>query len=730
MNIRTRLRSLILVTLLPLGLLGMGGAYLIVEKERQTLERGVRDRVMAFMTAIEAEIQSSIAPLELMAHSPSLQRDDLTAFRAEAERAFQVRRESWENIVLVDPKSQQMLMSMLQLPGESLPKIRDTESVDETVRSRRSTVGTVIMGRLLQRPLFVVRVPVVRGDDVPYVLSATLGLRAIEQIADRQQIPASWSVAVFDRNYRYILRRPNPPESTEYANDALRAALSQAEDGWELGRLRDGTEIYRAFQRSALSGWSISIAVPKAVVEKSLYGLWLLIGAFACATVLGLIVAWRLALRISEPIIALAAAVPAVSRGEAAAIPPPGPLDEVRQLSQALTEAATAVREREEQQRIAEQALRQADRVKDEFLAMLGHELRNPLSAVSNAAQLLQVAPKDPVVLENVGALLTRQVEHMTRLADDLLEVGRLTSGKVRLELASLDLSQISGELIEIWRSCERFMHHTVSVDLQPVWVLADRARIEQIVSNLLDNALKYTPSGGSIHIIVRPDADRAVLEVSDDGEGMTPELIEQAFDLFVQGERGLAREPGGLGIGLTMVKRLVELHEGTIYAESEGPDKGTRFVIVFPSIHRSEILDLNQARKPPGAKRILIIEDNTDARESLAGLLSLGGHDVAKAGSGAEGLKLAVSQAFDVAIVDLGLPDIDGYDIARRLRHHQTTRGMRLIALTGYSSQEDQRHALAAGFDEHLAKPTNLEKLESLLEPSLDDTPDAVNFR
>ena len=241
------------------------------------------------------------------------------------------------------------------------------------------------------------------------------------------------------------------------------------------------------------------------------------------------------------------------------------------ELAKALGESAVAIRDREEQQRKAEHALRTADRAKDEFLAMLGHELRNPLASVSNAAQLLKMARDQPQVLENVSAIVSRQVEQMTRLVDDLLEVGRVTGGKVRLQREPLDLAVTVVRLLDTWRNDGRFIHHDISTELQWLWVSADRARIEQVFSNLLDNAIKYTPAGGQIRISLRREGANAILEIIDTGLGMPPELIGRVFDLFVQGERTLAREPGGLGIGLTMVKRLVELHDGTVQVKSDG---------------------------------------------------------------------------------------------------------------------------------------------------------------
>jgi signal transduction histidine kinase/ActR/RegA family two-component response regulator len=719
LNIRTRMRALILATLLPVAIAGIAGAYVLVEKERETLERGVRDRVLALMTAIEAEMQASIASLEVLARSPSLQKNDFAGFRAEAERAVAARKGNWANIVLTDARSHEMLVNLLLSRDAALPQTWEPESVVEAVRFRRGAIGNVTIGTVLKRPVFAIHVPVFRGDTARYTIAAVVDVRTIARIADHQRIPESWTIAVLDGNYRFVVRRPTPAQGSEYASESLRTALSRAEQGWERGKLMDGTEIYRAFYRSSISRWATSIAVPRAVVDEGLRGLWLLVAAFVGAGVLALWIAWWLASRISRPIAALAAAAPSVGRGDASAIPPPGPMDEIRQLSHALTEAAVTIREREERQRLAEQALLAADRAKDEFLAMLGHELRNPLSSVSNAAQLLKLARHDPAVLENVSAILGRQVEHMTRLVDDLLEVGRVTGGKVHLERTPVDLAQVVGDLIDTWKSGGRFLHHEVRTSLQSAWALADRARAEQIVSNLLDNALKFTSAGGRIELAVRPDGDNATLEISDNGEGMSPELIGRVFDLFVQGERGLARERGGLGIGLTMVKRLVELHDGTIRAASDGPGKGTRFIVTFPAVVEPLSVPATTAVSTAArstSRHVLIIEDNHDARESLAALLRMSGHDVKVSETGTKGLTLAAAHPFDLVVIDVGLPDIDGYEIARRLRRAPATRSLRLVALTGYGAQNDRRRALAAGFDEHLAKPVNLEKLEALM--------------
>jgi signal transduction histidine kinase/ActR/RegA family two-component response regulator len=718
LNIRSRLWALTFATLLPMAIFGAVGAYMLVERERDLFERGALDRVRALMTAIDAELRASIIPLEMLARSPTLDRDDLIAFRAEAERALEGRRGDWSNILVSHPDTAEMLLNLLVPPGASLFKGLDPASAIEAAKSERPAIGSVVTGGVLKRPLFTVRVPVLRDGKAKYVLSAEVEIPVISRLVERQRFPDTWAVAVIDGNYGFVVRRPVPEKGATSPSESLKRALDSAQQGFQRGQLLDGSEIYRAFQRSSISRWSTSIAVPRSVVEQSLNGVYVLVVGFIGAAMLGLWIAWWLASRISQPIAALARAAPALGRGEALALPPAGSVDEVSELAHALGESAVAIRDREERQRQAEHALRTADRAKDEFLAMLGHELRNPLASVSNAAQLLKMARNQPQVLENISAILGRQVEHMTRLVDDLLEVGRVTGGKVQLQREPLDLAVTVVQWLDTWRNDGRFLHHEISTELQSVWVSADRARIEQVFSNLLDNAIKYTPAGGQIRISLRAEGANAILEICDTGHGMPPELIGRVFDLFVQGERSLARELGGLGIGLTMVKRLVELHGGTVQAKSDGLNHGATFTVELPAIGRPEGLTVvkTPATMTAMPRRVLIIEDDDDAGDTLAELLRLGDHQVSVARSGADGVALASSLAPEFVLVDIGLPDIDGYEVARRLRNNPTTSRLRLIAVTGYGTQEDRRSALAAGFNEHLAKPVELESLRMLL--------------
>ena len=375
-------------------------------------------------------------------------------------------------------------------------------------------------------------------------------------------------------------------------------------------------------------------------------------------------------------------------------------------------------RKRVERERVAmfEEA-QQANRAKDEFLAMLGHELRNPLGAISSAVRLLE--PMD-AVSERAGLardVIARQTRHLARLVDDLLDVARVMTGKVLLERQPLDLAEVVSRHVTSLRTTGKMQDHLVTVQASPVWVDADVVRVEQIVGNLVSNALKYTPAGGRITISVGRDNGYAVLSVQDTGVGMTPQLLSRVFDLFVQGERRLDRTQGGLGIGLTLVRRLVELHGGTVAAASDGPDHGSRFTVQLRAISTPSVgARPSRVAGEVATRRILVIEDNDDARAMLRHLLETAGHEVHEAADGRRGLELALALRPDVALVDLGLPGLDGFEIARQLRVADERRAILLVAVTGYGAPEDRERSLLAGFDVHLVKPVDPEILAGVL--------------
>lgn len=361
------------------------------------------------------------------------------------------------------------------------------------------------------------------------------------------------------------------------------------------------------------------------------------------------------------------------------------------------------------------QVAQRNNHAKDEFLAMLGHELRNPLSAISSAAALLGLAGCGAEITARAKLIIERQSQHLSRIVDDLLDLSRALSGKIALNRHPLEVSALLAACVDTFKATGRSANYLLNTELAAGWVDADATRLEQIASNLIDNALKYTPAGGSIDIALAHDEqhDQLVLTVRDSGIGIAPELLPQVFDVFVQGSITIDRAQGGLGIGLALVRRLAELHGGSVSAHSAGAGQGSTFVVRLPRAVPVLARPTSQPGAGGGGKpTVLLIEDNDDGREMMAAMLGIHGYPVLQAGDGVQGVQMAHAGAPDVALIDIGLPGIDGYEVARRLRQQDATRHIRLIALTGYGQQDDQRRVLAAGFDLHLVKPVDIDAL------------------
>ena len=357
-----------------------------------------------------------------------------------------------------------------------------------------------------------------------------------------------------------------------------------------------------------------------------------------------------------------------------------------------------------------EEELRLQHRRKDEFLAMLGHELRNPLAAIVHAVELLWSS--DPEENDQARRVIRRQSKSMSRLIDELLDISRISRGQITLERGRVPLAEVVHAGVNVWRHLvsQKRQNLTVQAPKSPLWIDGDATRLTQVFANLLHNAAKFTPEGGTIAIEISRDEDSAIVTVRDDGEGMTPEVLAHAFELFVQGPPSLDRQQGGLGLGLTLVRRLVEMHGGSVEAKSAGAGRGSEMCVRLPLAEPYEAAAVAtppaESEAPAPRRRVLVVEDNADAREMLAILLKRAGHDVRTAGDGAAAIAAAESFLPEIVLLDVGLPGVDGYDVARQLRSSPRTAGALLVALTGYGQEEDRQRALAAGFDHHLLKP------------------------
>jgi PAS domain S-box-containing protein len=364
----------------------------------------------------------------------------------------------------------------------------------------------------------------------------------------------------------------------------------------------------------------------------------------------------------------------------------------------------------------AERALRETAQRKDEFLATLAHELRNPLAPIGNAVTLLRLREGEDEELRMVGEVIDRQVRHLVRLLDDLLDVSRITFGKVHLKRERLDLRGAARDALATSQPLLAMGAHRLKVDLgeRPIWVDADPVRLAQVISNLLNNAARYTPHGGEVALRAAVEDGQARVEVQDNGSGIEAAMLERIFEPFVQIER--RDVTGGIGIGLALARALVQLHGGGIQAESAGPGKGSRFVVQLPLAKAPEA---SAAYAPPahGARRrFLIVDDNVDATDSQAALLRKLGHEVETAFNGPAALEKARAFHPEVVLLDLGMPGMDGFEVARRLRAMPEGSGVLLVAQTGWGQEEDRRRTQAAGFDAHLAKPVDIAELMLLV--------------
>lgn len=394
-----------------------------------------------------------------------------------------------------------------------------------------------------------------------------------------------------------------------------------------------------------------------------------------------------------------------------------------------LSAAQTAIRARSRQYQIRghlaerlknEQALRSADRRKDEFLATLGHELRNPLAPILNSLEIMKLAGAfEDTRTQQACAVMERQVHHLNRLVDDLLEVSRITRGIIEVKKEPLDLAAIVKAAIETSRPVLDNLRHELVLDLddETMCVAGDPVRLTQVFANLLNNAAKYTNHGGRIAVSARQENGEAVVSVKDNGIGIAPALLGQVFDMFMQVDRSTRRSQGGLGIGLTLVRSLIGMHGGTVEAKSDGPGLGSEFIVRLPLLVNANVSSQESRRVDPlPARRILIVDDSRDGGESLGMLLRVLGAEVSVAHSGRRALECVDSFKPDVVLLDIGMPGMDGYEVARRIRSNPANRHISLIALTGWGQDEDRKRSAAAGFNHHLVKPADIEQLRQLL--------------
>jgi signal transduction histidine kinase/CheY-like chemotaxis protein len=728
MKIRTYLALMVAAILVPVTLFAAISLNMLLKSEREAAMRGVRETARTSLVSIDRELTNAQSAVRMLATSHYLNSGDLANVYAQLRFADKAGT-TWT--ALFDESGRQLLSTAVPFgtPMPTAPNARVATAFSTGIPQ----ISNMIRGAMSRALIVVVDVPVSTDTGKRYVISQGFRVEHFIKVLKQVNAPPSWVAGVYDRNGITIAQLLGVDDGSGEARPDLRRAILSETEGVISNRNDAALHLYTVLVRSSLSGWTVAVGVPEAEVEmaarKALFVAALgMLAALACAGGAALFFARRL----SHAIGLASQQAHALKRGDVVGHAEVSGVAEVDALQAAIVAAARVVGGEKQSRRMAElereklfaseHAARtmaeQQNRAKDEFLAMLGHELRNPLAAIVNATGVIGHPEIPPDRIERAREIVARQSAHLTRIVDDLLDVGRVHSGKILLARRVLRIDTLVETCIATLRATGRASAHALSFHATPAWVDADPTRLEQVIANLLDNAFKYTPAGGAIKVTVDVEGKVVLLCVSDTGVGIAPELMPHVFDLFVQGERALDRAQGGLGVGLALVQRLAAMHDGHVAVRSEGKGCGSCFELRLPSVGAPQDgPELDAQPAAPTRRSILLVEDNDDIREMMSLMLEAQQYAVVCAIDGLEGLRLATDSPSDVALVDIGLPGIDGYEVARRLRANPATTGMRLIALTGYGLESDQRRALEAGFDAHLVKPVDLNLLIETIE-------------
>ncbi len=715
------LRTLLLWLVVGLGVPTLVLAGIVVQRvsadSRATAERRLLEEARELSRVVDDDLLATVRALTALAESPSLTTGDLAAFRREAVR-YLPSQPSWHAVLLTSPDGRNIINTH-RPTDETLEMAVETGSFEQTLETVQPAIGRLrpdVGGQLG----FPVRVPVVRANVVRYVLSAVI---TPERLAHRLEFRSDddWLRTVLDADFTIVARSRSPETFIgRQPSASFVGAITGGNDFVFDSITLDGEAVYSGVSRGAYTGWRAVVAVPRVVVDADYRRTMTLLGSIGVLLIgLGGVASLKIARRIARDMSMATEAAAALAAGRTVVVDRPR-TDEVRQLADALTRSAELLRTREAER---DTRLRQADaaraeaeaanRAKDEFLAMLGHELRNPLAPVLNA---LHVAERSGGVLgAHERRIVERQLRHMTRLVDDLLDMSRLHRGAIDLHIESCDLRDIVSAAVEMTRGLYDQQQQVLTVDVPDALLLeCDAHRVTQVVANLLTNAAKYSEPGARVRLVARTEDHEVVITCEDNGVGIASDLLERVFEPFVQGRRTIDRRQGGLGLGLAVARGLVEQHGGRMTAASEGEGKGSRFEVRLPATsprHMAAAAPVIE-RSASTQRRVLIVEDSSDVREMLVLALSMSGVEARGVGSGRDAVDAVASWRPDIAVLDIGLPDMDGYQLARTLRAGPDGGTLLLVALTGYGGDTHANEARVAGFDTFLVKPVGIDVL------------------
>jgi signal transduction histidine kinase len=713
-SLRTYLVAVLLLAILPIAAIMSWQIWRGERAEQVQVEDELARSAGAFAQSVERELNSSIEALTVLSQSELFQQARITALG----RLLQGRpRRDWDSVFLLDTSGAVVLDTA---PRGSATSVADLRALQREVMRRGKPVVSGLTR--LEGPDahgIALALPVMQGANLRYVLGVRMNDAVWQRLAADATRPQGTQANLSDAQNRLISDSgPTQPVGTTLPDDAAQAMAVEASGVQRTSDL-EGNDVYAAWATVPTSGWHARVVRAAAPIDAAHRdAIVTALSTSGGGLLLGLLLAALVARRIARPLRRLATQGPAGLTGripvrEIAALR--DALERARvqdaQVHSALQATAEELRAKERLALAARHEAEAANRAKDEFLTMLSHELRNPLGAISAAVDVLESSDATSENAAEARAIIARQTRNLAHMMNDLLEVGRAIAGKITLTRHPVNVAAVVRRVEETLALTGESNEHPVHFELADAWIEGDAVRIEQVVTNLLTNAIKYTPAGRDIAVRVRRDADMAELEVRDAGMGIPASLLPQIFDLFVQGQRPLDRRAGGLGIGLTLVRSLVQLHHGTVSVESS--EQGSRFTVRIPAIEAPQ--QVQDDTLPPSRRRqVLVVEDNDDVLAALRTKLELDGHTVTTAIDGVEGLSRLLKLRPEVSIIDIGLPGLTGFELARHAR--AAGYAGRMIALSGYGHERDAQEALVAGFDAYLVKPVDREQLRASL--------------
>ena len=732
LRIQGHLILLVMVVLVPMFIFSAVMIFMHAQQAHSSKSQLLQHMAAEAAERVDSHLRRTVAGLQALGQSDSLSSHDLRAFHALAGRI--VKAEHWDHIALLGASGEHFVNTRKPF-GANLAALNRPDLPIKAAASRQLLVSDMTdsltaladQGRAPMneaagdRFLTVVYVPVVQRETVNYVIAVAIEPATWQKLIEDQMGKAGGMEALLvDRESRVIAstyQNGAGPVAGGIKTVSLDASMDARASSSGQVHTIDGQKTYVAFHGTDLAGWTVVTFAPTEVFDSALRQTTMaMAGGFLLLLLCGAWLALMLGRRTSNSISQLVASVRAVAAG-GAPLPIESHIAEVTQASQSVNETAALLAARRCE-------LEAADRAKNAFLAVLAHELRNPLAPIRNCVQILNQAEPGSESARSAASVIDRQSAHLTRLVDDLLDVTRIDHGKIELRKELLDLRELLQSTVQDARGLVEKAGLGLTLEVPPAPVLAncDRIRLGQIVGNLLHNATKFTPRGGHITIRLAQDDSLAVVEVSDNGSGISPDHLEQIFELFAQEHPSGAGGNTGLGIGLALARKLVKLHGGTLKAMSAGPGQGSTFRVELPAVivgpHAAAVAGAAEpaADKARPEPRVLVVDDNKDCADTLCELLGLSGFACTVAYSGQAALLAVAHEVPDAILLDIGLPDIIGHEVCRRIRSSVTTRQPVLIAVTGWGQDHDRELAMKAGFDAHVTKPADAGRVIAML--------------